>query len=102
MFDGKTLKSTPALAVKALRAFEDECQVFVADERILARRSQDNMMRYLSDLGITTLKEIKLAPKAETPEDLVLEPAFEDDAPIIEDLADELVVDEDLSDEKTK
>ena len=102
MFDGNTLKSSPALAVKSIEALKDGSKVFVADERMLARRSQDNIIRYLTDLGISTLKEIKLAPKAETQEDLVPELALEDDAPIIEDIADELVVDEDLSDEKTK
>jgi hypothetical protein len=39
MFDGKTLKSTPALAVKSIEALKDGSKVFVADEGMLARRS---------------------------------------------------------------
>jgi hypothetical protein len=59
------------------------------------------MIRYLTDLGISALKELKLAPKAEADAEIIPEIILEDDAAIIEDIPDESL-DEDLSEEKTK
>ena len=57
MFDGTTLKPAQALAMKSLGAMSNESgKAIVADEQMVARRSLDNVVRYLNGIGIDTIE----------------------------------------------